>query len=243
VKEFRVEEYLDGGSTKEYAIFSDGSRRKLIETDDKYGKYFEVDNWLNDEESVDHYGFTGRIKDMVDTIRNENGDCIQVFHNIYGQHYSSVLYFLDRNIGEELRQKTLERYNGVEFGWAIECKNKNMPDYALVELKDKSKPDCTDGHKQLVFTKKEKAEEYVREMIRRAANYARCISSDKMETSKLIDAMLKEDEEYAGPDSSVIFSFAFDMLTLDLELISDKCKLDNMEYKIVQCTRRRDIVF
>lgn len=47
MKEFRVAKCLVDGEINEYAIFADGSRKKIIQTNDKYGKYFEVDNELN----------------------------------------------------------------------------------------------------------------------------------------------------------------------------------------------------
>ena len=47
MKEFRVAKCLDNNGIHEYAIFADGSRKKLIQNDEQYGKYFEVDNELN----------------------------------------------------------------------------------------------------------------------------------------------------------------------------------------------------
>ena len=47
MKEFRIARCLDDNEIHEYAIFADGSRKKVIKNDEKYGKYFEVDNELN----------------------------------------------------------------------------------------------------------------------------------------------------------------------------------------------------
>ena len=62
MKDFRVAKCLDSNGINEYAIFSDGSRKKLIQNDEKYGKYFEVDNELNtDCTSLLRHSFTGRL--------------------------------------------------------------------------------------------------------------------------------------------------------------------------------------
>ena len=75
MKEFRVAKCLIDGKVNEYAIFADGSRKKIIQTNDKYGKYFEVDNELNtDCKSFLRFSYSGRIKDAVEMIRNGNGD-------------------------------------------------------------------------------------------------------------------------------------------------------------------------
>ena len=47
MKDFRLEKCFEDGVTSEYAIFSDGSRKKRIHVLPVYGKYFEVDNELN----------------------------------------------------------------------------------------------------------------------------------------------------------------------------------------------------
>lgn len=105
MKEFRVAKCLVDGKVNEYAIFADGSRKKIIQTDKKYGKYFEVDNELNtDCKSSLRFSYSGRIRDAVEMIRN--GDCISSMKFI--GRIDKVLYFLDRKTGEELRQKSLQ---------------------------------------------------------------------------------------------------------------------------------------
>lgn len=107
MKEFRVAKCLIDGKVNEYAIFADGSRKKKIQVDEQYGKYFEVDNELNtDCKSCLRFSFSGRIKDAVDMIKSGNGDCIKSVQMV-GRH-DSVLYFLDRTIGEKLREKSLD---------------------------------------------------------------------------------------------------------------------------------------
>lgn len=104
MKKFRIAPCLTKDGVRDFAIFEDGSRKKMIQTSDKYGKYFEVDNDLNpDGRPLLKYSFTGRIKDAVETIRNGNGDVISTY-NLFGEHVS-VQYFIDRTIGDELRAK------------------------------------------------------------------------------------------------------------------------------------------
>ena len=94
MKEFRVAKCLVDGKVNEYAIFADGSRKKIIQTDDKYGKYFEVDNELNTEcKSSLRFSYSGRIKDAVEMIRNGNGDCISsiALSIILSLSFSSVI--------------------------------------------------------------------------------------------------------------------------------------------------------
>lgn len=118
MKEFRVAKCLVNGKINEYAIFADGSRKKMIKINDKYGKYFEVDNELNtDLKSCLRFSDSGRIKDAVEMIRNGNGDCISSM-KIIGK-VDKVLYFLDRKVGEELRHKSLEGWKNTKFGWGL----------------------------------------------------------------------------------------------------------------------------
>lgn len=47
MKEFRVVKCLIDGKVNEYAIFADGSRKKIIQTSDKYGS--PTSNYCNKE--------------------------------------------------------------------------------------------------------------------------------------------------------------------------------------------------
>lgn len=135
MKEFRVAKCLGNDGVQEYAIFADGSRKKIIQTDEQYGKYFEVDNELNtDCDTFLKYSFSGRIKDAIDTIKSGNGDCIKQI-NLFGK-YDKVLYFIDRKVGEELRAKSLEGWKDTKFAWTVECGNKNsFSGYAPINSK------------------------------------------------------------------------------------------------------------
>lgn len=241
MKEFRIAKCLDNNGIHEYAIFADGSRKKVIQNDEQYGKYFEVDNELNDEcKTCLRFSFCGRIKDAVDMIRNGNGDCIQSV-KLFGR-IDKVIYFLDRKVGEDLRQKSLDGWKDTKFGWAIECGYKNsFSGYSMINKKMERISVFDEERKPMTFETKEEANKYVESLIKMARYYARRLANkisgieDEKERGKIIDATMDEVEEYTNTKFSVIQGFTFDMLTGDFRLKSFECNLDEMGYKIVQC--------
>ena len=241
MKNFRIAKCLDNNGINEYAIFEDGSRKKLIQNDEQYGKYFEVDNELNDEyKSFMRFSFSGRIKDAVDMIRSGNGDCIKSY-NLFGR-VDKVVYFIDRKIGEELRQKSLEGWKDTKFGWAIECGNKNsFSGYSMLNKKTERISALDEDRTPISFTSKEEAARYVEDLIERARYYAKRLANklsgveSEAERDSIIYATMDEIEEYVGTKFSIIQDFAFDMLTGDCELKTFECNLDEMGYKVIQC--------
>lgn len=243
MKEFRIAKCLDndGNGIHEYAIFADGSRKKIIQNDKQYGKYFEVDNELNDEyKNFLRFSFSGRIKDAVDMIRNGNGDCIQSV-KLFGR-VDKVIYFLDRKVGEELRQKSLDGWKDTKFGWAIECGYKNsFSGYSMINKKTERISVFDEERKPMTFETKEEADKNVESLIERARYYAKQLANkisgvdDEEERGKIIDTIIDEIEENTNTKFSIIQDFAFDMLTGDCQLKNSECNLDEMGYKIVQC--------
>lgn len=241
MKEFRVAKCLVDGKVNEYAIFADGSKKKIIQTDKQYGKYFEVDNELNtDCKSFLRFSYSGRIKDAVEMIRNGNGDCISSMKAI--GRIDKVLYFLDRQIGEELRKKSLEGWKDTKFGWAIECGNKNsFSGYSMLNKKNEPISVFDKDRSPVVFDTKESADEYVEYLIERSKYYAKrlvnnlCGITDEKERDKIIDNAIDEIENDTKTKFSIIFDFMFDMLTGNCEPKSSECNLDKMGYEIVQC--------
>lgn len=241
MKEFRVAKCLVDGKVNEYAIFADGSRKKIIQINEQYGKYFEVDNELNTNyKSCLRFSFSGRIKDAVDMIKSGNGDCIKSIQ-LFGRH-DSVLYFLDRTIGEELRKKSLDGWKDTKFGWEIECGNKNsFSGYSMLNKKMEKISIIDEEHKPMTFDTEEAAKRYAEGLIEKAKYYAKRLAnnlvnvSEKAERDRLIDETISEIDEYAGTKFSVLSDFTFDMLTDDCKLKSSECDLDEMGYKIVQC--------
>lgn len=242
MKEFRVARCLDKDGIHEYAIFADGSRKKPIQNDETYGKFFTVDNELNPNgHPLLRRSFTGRIKDAVETIRNGNGDCLKVT-SMFGKH-ESVCYFLDRKVGEELRQKSIEGWKDTKFGYAITAGSKeSFSGYSL--LNSKNAPvmfvDSDESAKPMVFSTEEDATDYINSLINQAWAYANQLSEKIMaqpdESAR--DAIFEEIMSQIDAENSrfsIIEDFLYDMLNDDLSLKTETPKLDKMGWKIVQC--------
>lgn len=241
MKEFRVAKCLENNEIHEYAIFADGSRKKFIQYDEQYGKYFEVDNELNTEcKTCLRFSFSGRIKDAVDMIKNGNGDCIQSA-KLFGR-VDKVIYFLDRKVGEELRQKSLDGWKDTRFGWAIECGYKSsFAGYSMLNKKNERISAFGKENTPMTFDSKESANEYAEYLVDKARHYAKRLANsisgieDKTERERIIDATIDEIEEETGTKFGIVMDFTLDMLTGDCKLKSFECNLDEMGYKIVQC--------
>lgn len=224
----------------EYAIFADGSRKRLIKYDAKYGKYFEVDNELNDEcTSVLRFSFTDRVKDAVDIIRSGDGDCIQSM-NLFGQ-VDRVLYFLDRKVGERFRQLILDGWKDAKFEWAIKCEYKNsMSGYVMLNNKNERISHLNKERVPVTFETKEKANEYTEYLVGKARYYTKRLVnnisdiSDKDEREKIIKAAIDEIEEETKTKFSVVMDFMLDMITDDIKIKNKDCSLDEMGYRIIQ---------
>lgn len=134
MKEFRVARCLDNNKNgipviRKYAIFKDGTPRRVIETDDEGGEYFSVPNWINNDPEMDDFNycnsikkymkhsFSGKPKDMIESVRKGYGDLI--CRDFLG--LERVLYFLDRDYGESLRKKTIEGWKGAKFAYGLYC--------------------------------------------------------------------------------------------------------------------------
>lgn len=133
MKEFRVAKCLsdDGKRIRKHAIFKDGSRKKPIHEDEEGREYFEVDNWIDSDPELIEFNyysrmadkmrltFSGRISDAVESIRRGYGDVICVKNLPFGIRTEKVLYFLDREYGENLRQKSLEGWKDTIFKYSL----------------------------------------------------------------------------------------------------------------------------
>lgn len=133
MKEFRVAKCLsdDGKRIRKHAIFKDGSPKKPILEDEDGREYFEVDNWIDSDPELIEFNyhsrmadkmqltFSGRISDAVESIRRGYGDVICVKNLPFGIRTEKVLYFLDREYGENLRQKSLEGWKDTIFKYSL----------------------------------------------------------------------------------------------------------------------------
>lgn len=240
MKEFRIARCLENNKINEYAIFADGSRKKMIQINKQYGKYFEVDNELNtDCKSSLRFSYSGRIKDAVEMIRNGNGDCIC---SMFMGRIDKVLYFLDRQIGEELRQKSLEGWKNTKFGWAIKCGNKNsFSGYSMLNKNTEQISVFDKVKTPISFESKEEAARYIEDLIERSRYYAKRLANklsivqNDTEIKSIVHETMDEIEKYTGTKFSIIQDFVFDMLTGGYKLKTSEYNLDEMGYKVIQC--------
>lgn len=238
MKEFRVAKCLFNGNITDCAIFKDGSRKKMIQIDDEYGRYFCVDNELNAEcKTVIKYSFADRIKDAVETIRSGNGDCI-LQSKFFGTH-DRVVYFLDRKIGEELRRKFIEGWKNARFGYAIKIRYKDsFLGYSVLNTEN-SLGLWVEGDEMKTFSSAKDAEDYVGNLLNSAKKYAvklenRYLMCNTIEDKKkCIRAILDEIKNEYG-DCSVVRQFMRDILDDDCKMKNEYGDLDEMGYKIVQ---------
>lgn len=238
MKEFRVAKCLVNGLISEYAIFADGSRKKLIRNDKQYGKYFEVDNELNNDcIACLLSNYIDRIKDAIDMISNGNGDCIKVYSS-----GNRVLYFLDRKIGDDLRKKTIEAWKNTKFGWAIKTIHKHsLLGYYLLNKKAEpitmfmaKKDSCL-----MTFETKEAAKAYAEELIEKAKAYAkRLAESNHDEIDRKVDIVVNDINKEMGSTLSIIEEFMYDMLDENYVPKSPNYDLDLYSYEIIQCVVR-----
>ena len=132
MKEFRIAKCLCYAGTeyakiKKCAIFKDGSRKGIIQTDQDGHEYFSVDNWIQSNPEMDsfNYGaldfmklsFTGKPEDMIESIRIGYGDAITSY-SFLGRH-DDVVYFIDRAYGEKLRKKTIDGWKNARFAYVL----------------------------------------------------------------------------------------------------------------------------
>lgn len=104
---------------KSFAVDKEGTFRFCIQKD-KSGEYFYVDNIYNVEGDEDTKElFCGRIADAVKTVFAGDGDVIEK-GSLFGQETIRVRYYIDRTVGEPLRQQTMEGWKDVEFKYAIQ---------------------------------------------------------------------------------------------------------------------------
>lgn len=240
MKEFRIAKCLDNGVVKEYAIFKDGSRRKRILTNNEYGKYFEVDNELNhDDPTLLSRSFNGRIKDAIDTIRNGNGDVVKSTKGFFGERMDSVVYFIDRKVGEEVRQRSIEGWKDTKFGWVITCGPKKSY-LRPINAKGETLSMFDPVSDRATFDTRDEAVSFIEGLIEKAKEYATDLSvklngvTDEETIQNIFNDMMDRVEADTNSKFNVIIDFVFDWLTPDhYELKTQDCDFE-MCYKIEQ---------
>lgn len=99
------------------AIFEDGTDWCIHKTSE--GKEFVHLPNFNDKTVFKCWG--GKLKDAVESIRNGYGDVLQCGSIFGGSSYGneSVVYFLDREYGEEKRAEFIEGWKNTQFCFTV----------------------------------------------------------------------------------------------------------------------------
>lgn len=121
MKEFTIVNLKESdGKTRKYATFKDRSESRPIFIDEDGYEYFTIPNHINGDIELekfncncgyiyDKYKFTyiHRHYDALETIRNGNRDIVRRPHFFRHLNDVDVMYFLDREYGEYLRNMFL----------------------------------------------------------------------------------------------------------------------------------------
>ena len=239
MKEFRVAKCLseDGNSIREYAIFKDGSRKKPILEDDEFGKYFEVDNWINSDPELLEFNYTptvrefkklsfsGRVADAVESIKIGYGDVISVYDNLpFGLRLESVLYFLDRKYGEDLRRKSIDGWKDFKIKYVVQRSDKY--------IRKSTKQYTLERNDDVYFESSKESIEFVESIINEA--YLKCMDFigkihsdelyDKFDLSVVTDALsfgalsfIKDEPIHFDPAIKDVVSFMRKTFTIRQE--------------------------
>ena len=108
----------------------------VIHRDDNGREYYYPSN-PHDKDGL----FSDRPKDAIECIRNGFGDGLQQSH-LFGMNLEHVVRYIDREYGEEIRQKTIEGWKDARFSYGVKfcffnsfsggrlvCKHKNLMGY------------------------------------------------------------------------------------------------------------------
>lgn len=241
----------EGNKMKYSEIFIEKKRGDLIEfVKDEWGekhlvhhaeeydnqKFIGVDNHLNtDDDEPLNLSFTGRIRDAIETIRNGDGDIVTV-GEFLGNSITNVVYFLNREFGEEIRKQSLEGWKDAKFGWIIKIGNKNP-------LNNMTRnagflPLTTNGIPS-IYTTRADAVAHITELLDIAKKYAEKYSAIITTTRKtdgdiwsIWNDMLYETIRELGSDSNIVMRLVWDMI--GIKNTNNNFKLHNIGYTIEQ---------
>ena len=122
---FTVEEDRENGIKKgEIRVkFPEYDEEYCTSVDENGERYFSVPNILNGPVNALKRLYTGRIKDAYDMVMNGDADCITVTQ-MFGFKNIHAVKFVNEEYGKKQREKFIEGWKDVVFGWGIEAGNK-----------------------------------------------------------------------------------------------------------------------
>lgn len=146
-----------------------------VKTDDAGREYYCPSN------KHDKFGlFTDKPKDAIECIRNGFGDSIWASGLFSG---IKVVRYIDREHGEEIRNKTLEGWKNSKFAYGVKFYYLNsFSDGRLVLKNKKLMSYCDDPKDILYFDSKEDAASFIEEVNEKATKY--CDEYDSLERTE-----------------------------------------------------------
>lgn len=232
---FRIAKCLSNGTIKEFAIFADGTPKAEIKESEEYGKYFKIRNPYSST-LLGKY-FYNCIADAVKAVKEGFADAIRVTNQnvpFIGGHID-VCYFLDREIGEQLRAKTINGWKDAKFAFCLTMGNKNSLSGYLKVASDYSRISMFDNpYKYKVFDTPEAAVEFAESLINIARSFVdKLILSNKDENA--VNKICDEIAESYGK-LSVIEDLFFDLLDNNASKYANEDKsLRSWGYSTEQC--------
>lgn len=204
---------------KAHIIWKNTPYDTIVQTD-IYGEYIIVPNYLGSSDIFpDGAIFSGRLKDAIESIKLGDGDAIN-YSSIANNLIIGVRYYLNREIGEYFRNKTINGWKDTKFEFVI-FKYDNFEgcylseDNHLVPISFFNKSDSKFGIKEKIryFASKEEANAVIDEIYSKSKK------------------MIKEYEK----DESYFFNLDIDQLNdVSFEIIHHESdKLD--EFKFIDC--------
>lgn len=142
-----------------YVYFDDSNIHPCrIDKDENGHEYIYVPNFSSNN-GVKNFN-KDCIKDAVEQVMTGLGDVISVL-NFLGMKLISVLYFLDREYGEELKQKSIEGWKDTKFCYVIKANDTIWWDYK-------------GNHNALNiahFSTEEKANNFIKKMMKKSEKF------------------------------------------------------------------------
>lgn len=149
---------------------------------DESGKQIDCIKIEKDEDGKEYYNisnpkgklklFTDYPKDAIDCILEDLGDVILIITNSdFDFLFLRVIRYIDREYGEQLRQKTLEDWKDAKFGYAIKFGYRYLlfDGYLINEKKELHR--YSDNSKILIFNNYNKAKKFVDEILTTSKKY------------------------------------------------------------------------
>lgn len=204
---FRIANCIVCDNITKCAILEDESinkrkRRRVIQKDENGKEYFTLPNMKDGRISK---SYSNRIGEAVEEVINGNGDVISST-NILGIRNIRVLYFLDREYGNQLKEKSIEGWKDSKFKWVILKPNPfNYESYV-----SKNSIPVFDKSEAMVFDTEKEALKFIEKMYDKAYEFI-----DHNNSTENVIKEIQNEYNIKNIMSSVIFDIFVDIIIED----------------------------